>query len=79
MTKQDWIEYRDAIYHSNIDPELTGRIMVSLDNYFNVLQDLDINTTQGARSYLISNGVDPDEGIKKGIEFIEGMKSRLGQ
>lgn len=79
MEEKDWKEYRDAIYNSNITPELTGRIMVTLDNYFKLLQDLDINTVQGSRSYLISNGIDPDEHIKKGLAAIDKINSSVGK
>lgn len=79
MKKKDWKTYRDAIYSSNIPAELTGKIMVALDNYFKLLQDLDIDTVQGARSYLISNGIDPDEEIKKGRAAIENIKARVGK
>ena len=73
MEEKDWKEYRDAIYNSNISPELTGKIMVTLDSYFKLLQDLDIDTVQGARSYLISNGINVDESVRKGKEFINKL------
>ena len=63
MTEKDWKKYRDAVYKSNIDPELTGKIMVALDNYFKVLRarEIDINRVEGAKAYEFMPGEDNDE------------------
>ena len=76
MEKKDWKEYRNAVYHSNISPKLTGKIMVALDNYFKLLQEDDINTIQGAKSYLKNNGVDVGTYVSKGLNEIS---KRLGR
>lgn len=40
-------------------------------------QKFDINTTEGARQYLISEGIDPDEIVSEGMYFINNLKAYL--
>lgn len=39
--------------------------------------EFDINTKDGARSYLESEGLNPDELVKEGLDFIESVKARI--
>lgn len=39
--------------------------------------EFDINTTEGARSYLESEGLDVNKIVKEGLDFIETVKSKI--
>lgn len=40
-------------------------------------QEFDINTTEGARAYLESEGLNVDQIVKEGLDFIEMTKKRI--
>jgi len=73
MKEKDWKEFRNVVYHSNISPELTSKIIVALDDYYKILQEKDIDTVQGARNYLKDNEVDVDSYVKKGLSEIDRL------
>jgi len=76
MNEQEWKEYRDAIYYSNIQNGLAGKMMVAIDNYFTILNSFDPESFEGSKIYLISQGVNVDSCVEKGLKVISELKQK---
>ena len=79
MTEKEWKEFRDAVYYSNIDSPIAGKIMVALDRYFTVLKSFEEESFEGSKIFLISQGVNIDECIEKGLKVISDLKIKINK
>lgn len=74
MNEKEWKEYRDAIYYSNIENKLAGKMMVAFDRYFTILQSFSRDSYEGSVIYLLSQGINVNENVEKALKEIVKLK-----